>query len=147
MTRPLRVLVVGTGSSELEGLREVAAGIVTPESELLALDVPQGPTDPGLAWGTEQAQLHQVLSAREGGLGPPVAQPLAEDGDVWKAVVAAVDAHEVDVVIIASLQESWLRRFFVGSTVQDLLAHAALPVLAVPDGVVATWKREPAGHG
>ncbi len=147
MTRHLRVLLVGTGSDELEGLREVAADIVAPGAELLALDVPRGSTDPGLAWGTEQVQLRQVCSAHEGGLGPPAAQPLAEDGDVWKAILAAADGHEIDVIVIASLQESWLRRIFVGSTAHDLLDHAALPVLAVPDGVAAASNREPAGHG
>lgn len=140
------VLIVGMDAHELHALRDIAGAIVADDSELLALEVPEGSTDPALAWGIDQVRLHE-FDADAGGLGPAVPQPLGEDGDVWKAIVAAADGHDVDVVVIASPRQSWFRRLRVGSAARDLLGHADVPVLAVPENVVASavHKRSDAG--
>lgn len=142
MTQRLRVLVVGTGAEKLEALHEIVADVVADRAELLALDVPRRPTDPGLAWGTEQVHLHRFGPA--GGLGPAAGQPLAEDGDVWKAILAAATTHDIDVIVMASTREGWLQRAFGGSALRDVLANGERPVIAVPEVVVASSQQEAA---
>lgn len=131
------VLIVGTDVGELHALRDIAGGIVAEDSELLALEVPEGSSDPALAWGTDRVRLREFDAACDGGLGQPVVQPLGEDGDVWKSIVAAAEGHDIDLVVIASPRQSWFRRMLVGSATHDLLAHADLPVLAVPENALA----------
>lgn len=130
------VLIVGSDLAELRALRDLAAGVVADDAMLLALEVPEGSTDPELAWGTDRVRIREFGDPDTAALGPPVPEPLSDDGDVWKAIVNAADDHDVDLVVIASPRQGWFRRTFFGSAAKDLLANGEVPVLAVPEPVV-----------
>jgi nucleotide-binding universal stress UspA family protein len=61
-------------------------------------------------------------------------QPLAEDGDSWKAIVVAARRYDVDLV---NKRQGWFSRLFSGSAAQDLVTHADWPVLLVSDEALA----------
>lgn len=135
MSGQLRVLLVSHDEQELSVLHTATSRIVGPDAVMLALDADSSGHDPDLAWGRRTLALHQ-LDADGRSAGPPAAQPVDADGDVWRAIVDTAHRHHVDLVAIVSHPTRRLHRLLKGSATHDMVEHADLPVLAVPESAL-----------
>ncbi len=61
--------------------------------------------------------------------------PMVRPG--WSGLLKAADAEKADLIVVATRSKAQLKRVFVGSTVEELIRHAAQPVLTVGPNVVA----------
>lgn len=104
----------------------------------LATDVASGAlTDPAV-YGAEVRARSQAAE----GYVAAVAQQLADEGlsasyaigtgDPGDGIVAAAREQGVDLILMATHGRSGLARLLFGSTTDDVLRHAGIPVLAVP---------------
>lgn len=86
--------------------------------------------DESLGVGTvEGAQAQAEWLAAEVGV---VAEPLGDVGDPATAIVNAARQHGVDVIVIGSRNRNWFSKLFHGSTSDDVLDEADIPVFVVP---------------
>lgn len=113
----------------------MATQLVGPNVELFAVQAGSAANDPELAWGRKRLEVRR-LAVDDERLGPEVEKLVSLDGDVWKAVSDAAQHHRVDLIAIASRQQSWVRRIFKGSAACDVVEHSSVPVLAVPDALL-----------
>lgn len=136
MSERLRVLIVGASDEEIAALSEVALRFITPDAEVFGLEAEAVSSDAELAWGTKHLEIRRLPGDRGDPLEPGASQPLGEDGDVGTAIIEAAHRNGVEVVVVASHRQGWLRRVFAGSAAHDLLDHADFPVLAVPEAAL-----------
>jgi nucleotide-binding universal stress UspA family protein len=61
--------------------------------------------------------------------------PMVRPG--WNGLLKAAEADEADLIVVATRSKAQLKRVFVGSTVEELIRHASLPVLTVGPHVEA----------
>ncbi|WP_162941459.1 universal stress protein [Desertimonas flava] len=98
--------------------------------EVLVMEAERSSIDLDLAWGTGQPTVQPITATEAGAVAGP--QPLAEDGESWKAIVEAASRASVDVIVLSQDRTGRLRRLLTGSAVNDVVAHAPLPVLVLP---------------
>jgi nucleotide-binding universal stress UspA family protein len=55
----------------------------------------------------------------------------------WSGLLKAAEADKADLIVVATRSKAQLKRVFVGSTVEELIRHAAVPVLTVGPHVTA----------
>jgi nucleotide-binding universal stress UspA family protein len=61
--------------------------------------------------------------------------PMVRPG--WNGLLKAAEADGADLIVVATRSKAQLKRVFVGSTVEELIRHASLPVLTVGPCVAA----------
>jgi nucleotide-binding universal stress UspA family protein len=61
--------------------------------------------------------------------------PMVQPG--WSGLLKAAEADKADLIVVATRSKAQLKRVFVGSTVEELIRHAAVPVLTVGPHVTA----------
>ena len=64
--------------------------------------------------------------------GLDVSETIGLIGDPARQIVAAADERDVDVIVVAAHDRSWLAELFTSSTVDDIQHLATVPVLVVP---------------
>jgi hypothetical protein len=126
----VRALVVGGDTEGVTKLTDVVIALLGPGCEVAAIELDTSSVDSQLAWGTAGPRVRPItpLTCDRGALGE---QPLAEDGDTWKAIVDAAHRTEADVIVVLRRHQHWLSRVFSGSAARDLIEHSELPVLVV----------------
>jgi nucleotide-binding universal stress UspA family protein len=60
------------------------------------------------------------------------AEPLGDVGDPGVAIAEAARGHDVDVIVVGSHHRNWFERLLYGSTSDDVLRQADVPVMIVP---------------
>lgn len=143
MSDTLRALVVGVDWDEINTLHHISRRIVGPDAEMFALEADPTSNDSQLAWGWKRVEVHQLPSDPGGDTTAPIEDVRTLDGDVWRAITDAAHRHEASVVVIASHRQRWLKRVLAGAAAHDLIEHADLPILAVPQAVLEQH-RQPA---
>ena len=133
MNTPTRVLVVGADTAEVTVLGAYVRTLFHGRCDLLAIEIDTTSVDPALAWGTEGPRVVALdpIDATPTPT-PGEEQPLAEDGDSWKAIAAAAKRHHVHLIALVNIRQSWYSRWLSGSAARDVAAHAQHPVLLVP---------------
>lgn len=61
------------------------------------------------------------------------ARPIGEIGDPAEAILTAARSHHADVIVVGWHRKGWFAKWFDGSTADDLIGRAELPILLVPD--------------
>lgn len=90
--------------------------------------------DPALAIERQRAlqqYLDQAARHERDRSTTPVESSLL-DGDVSDALVADIDRKEIDLVVMATRARGGLKRLWLGSTADDLIRSAHIPLLLVP---------------
>lgn len=77
----------------------------------------------------EGAQAEAERLAAELGV---VAEPVGDVGDPATAIVKAARQHGVDVIVVGAHNRNWFSKLFAGSTSDDVLNDANVPVFVVP---------------
>lgn len=137
-----RVLVVGRDGPEVLSLHEAVEALLARGTAYLALELDTTSQDPALAWGTELPIVRDLVPPLEGSIVQPEqestsqepgrsAEPLAEDGDSWRAINGAARRYNVDLVVMSVPRQSWISRLFSGSAAGELVANGDVPVLLV----------------
>ena len=89
---------------------------------------PRVPAD-SLVIDTEQAEDEAERLAAAAGVD---AEPLGDIGDPGTAIAEAAREHDVDVIVVGSHHRNWFERLLHGSTSDDVLKEADVPVMIVP---------------
>lgn len=89
---------------------------------------PRVPAD-ALVVDTEQAEAEAERLAAAAGV---AAEPLGDIGDAGTAIAEAARQHDVDVIVVGSHRRNWFERLLHGSTSEDVLKEADVPVMVVP---------------
>lgn len=143
MTGPAQVLVVGADTAEVSALGDYVTTLLDGRCDLLAIEMDTTSVDPELAWGTEGPNVVRLTSDGATAASTAEEEPLAEDGDSWKAIVDAAERHHVDVIALVHRRQPWYSRLLSGSAARDVVAHADHPVLLVPQHALGTGDRAP----
>ncbi|HSA55488.1 MAG TPA: universal stress protein [Gemmatimonadaceae bacterium] len=90
--------------------------------------------DPALAREKERTLRHYLddVLRRERGRSTTPANASLLEGDVSDALVAAIAEQDVDLVVMATHARGGLKRLWLGSTAEDLIRSAHVPLLLVP---------------
>lgn len=89
---------------------------------------PRVPAD-SLVIDTEQAEVEAERLAAGAGVD---AEPVGDIGDPGTAIAEAAREHDVDVIVVGSHHRNWFERLLHGSTSDDVLKEADVPVMIVP---------------
>jgi nucleotide-binding universal stress UspA family protein len=89
---------------------------------------PRETTD-ALAGNTQHAEVEAERLATAAGVD---AEPLGDIGDPGTAIAEAAREHDVDVIVVGSHHRNWFERLLHGSTSDDVLKEADVPVMIVP---------------
>jgi nucleotide-binding universal stress UspA family protein len=76
----------------------------------------------------EHAEAVASTQAARAGVG---GHPIGEVGDPAEAILAAADAHAVDVIVVGSHAHGWLSRLFGRSVSSAVVRDSTIPVLVV----------------
>jgi nucleotide-binding universal stress UspA family protein len=69
---------------------------------------------------------------------------LFEEGDILTSLANAVDKYKVDLIVVGTRGRSGARKFFLGSTAEEIFRNATCPVLTVgPNSRIAPAKTGP----
>ncbi len=73
----------------------------------------------------------QALAATfaQAGIAVKTELPMMQPG--WRALLNSAETDRADLIVVATRSKPQLKRVFVGSTVEELIRHATLPVLTV----------------
>lgn len=148
-----RILVATDLSGASEPVIAAAADIAhLAHADLLVLhvftpeDYVEVQRDSGLALDEYMDRLrtmarHQVEQA--GGSGDRVRVEVLQGESIPREILAVAAAREVQMIVLGTRGRTGLRRLLLGSVAEEVLRHAACPVLVVPQAVLA--RRLPAG--
>jgi nucleotide-binding universal stress UspA family protein len=56
---------------------------------------------------------------------------LENEGNVWRAVVSAMEDHKIDLIVVGTRGRSGMEKVLLGSQAEEVLRHARCPVLTV----------------
>jgi nucleotide-binding universal stress UspA family protein len=90
---------------------------------------PLSPMDPEI----EEAQLRAFI---HGTVGAALAKVMIREGVIAPEVLRAASDLRVDLIVMGTHASSRLERWLLGSVAENVLRHAACPVLTVPRGAV-----------
>lgn len=79
----------------------------------------------------------EALAKRFVAAGAQTKMELPMERPGWSGLLKAAEADEADLIVVATRSKAQLKRVFVGSTVEELIRHASLPVLTVGPHVEA----------
>ncbi len=79
----------------------------------------------------------ETLATEFVGAGIPTETELPMGRPSWSGLLKRAEAERADLIVVATRSKAQLKRVFVGSTVEELIRHASLPVLTVGPHVPA----------
>ena len=70
-----------------------------------------------------------------------------QHGQVWKTLELIIDENEIDLIVLGTHGRTGLGKLLLGSVAEDILRHAACPVLTIGPKVSGHAKLPPMGEG
>ena len=130
-----RILVPTDGSPTAEAAMTAAVELAGPDAELHILHVINTryydtSIESAVAPLREEGTEHVERLAEAAGNIPTVTA--IEVGRPARAILAYVDDHDIDLVVMGSRGRGELRRRLLGSVAHHVVTHAAVPVHVVP---------------
>lgn len=91
-------------------------------------------TGPGIDAGVQDplGNAEQVAGNVAAAAHIPFATPIGDTGDPTPAILAAAEAHDVDVIVVGSSHSGWMSRLFSRPVADGVLREAERAVLVVP---------------
>jgi len=111
------------------------------------------PTD-GQHFDADQASQVRVAAERTAVHGASLASDAGfraqsaavEAAPTWKGIVRAADDHDASLIVLGPHRRSGLLGYLQGSVAAAVIAHAAVPVMVVPEGSSAVRIEAPTPH-
>ena len=76
----------------------------------------------------EAEEQRKTLLESFQGIQPEV---LIEEGDLWSILTASIDKNKIDLIVLGTRGRSGVRKFFLGSTAEEIFRQAPCAVLTV----------------
>ena len=123
------ILVPFDGSPLSAQAFPLASGLVAPGGKITVLAVRRDANEPD---GGAHRELNDIAAAMTKRLGDNVTvQVELRDGDVERAIVAAANESNADLIVMSSRGQGGLRRLVLGSTTRDVLNSAEQSVAII----------------
>jgi nucleotide-binding universal stress UspA family protein len=121
-----RIVAAYDGSGHgAKALREAAELAVALEVDVRVLTVAEAPT------GEEAAEIAEAGRKIAEAHGGRVSSAIAE-GDPAEAILATAREHACNLIVVGAYGHARIREMFIGSTTNQLISDADIPVLLVP---------------